>query len=73
MASQRSLKNNPPKFHQRKIATQTLKYSDAGALIMGGMTKDQARALLGPTQSKRIENKANGIVPKKKSTPKKAK
>jgi predicted Zn-ribbon and HTH transcriptional regulator len=30
--------------HQLKIARQTLKYSDAGARIMGGMTKDEARA-----------------------------
>ena len=28
--------------HQLKIAKDTLKMSDAGALIMGGMTKDQA-------------------------------
>ena len=28
--------------HQLRIAKDTLKMSDAGALIMGGMTKDQA-------------------------------
>lgn len=33
--------------HQLRIAKATLKMSDAGALIMGGMTKDQARGLLG--------------------------
>jgi len=31
-----------PKQHQLKIAFQTLKYSDAGARIMGGMTKAEA-------------------------------
>jgi hypothetical protein len=31
-----------PKQHQLKIAVQTLKYSDAGARIMGGMTKAEA-------------------------------
>lgn len=29
--------------HKTKIAKQTLKYSDAGAMIMGGMSKDEAR------------------------------
>lgn len=32
--------------HQIRIAKGTLRYSDAGAFIMGGMTKDEARALL---------------------------
>ena len=32
--------------HQIKIAKSTLRMSDAGALIMGGMTKDYARAIL---------------------------
>ncbi len=32
--------------HQLKIARQTLKYSDAGAMIMGGMTKDEARSVI---------------------------
>ncbi len=32
--------------HQIKIAKQTLKYSDAGALVMGGMTKEQAKEIL---------------------------
>lgn len=35
-----------PTQHQIKIARSTLKMSDAGARIMGGMTKDQARTLL---------------------------
>jgi len=32
--------------HQFKIAKDTLKMSDAGARIMGGMTKEQARVFL---------------------------
>ncbi len=41
--------------HQKKIAIATLRMSDAGARIMGGMTKDEARAFL-----KRI-----GLTPEK--------
>ena len=32
--------------HQVKIAKSTLKMSDAGARVMGGMTKDEARKVL---------------------------
>ena len=32
--------------HQLKIAKDTLRMSDAGAFIMGGMTKEQAREVL---------------------------
>ncbi len=32
--------------HQIKIAKATLRYSDAGARIMGGMSKDYARDIL---------------------------
>jgi hypothetical protein len=32
--------------HQLAIARKTLKYSDAGARIMGGMTKAEARAFI---------------------------
>lgn len=32
--------------HQLKIAKDTLKLSDVGARIMGGMTKEEARNLL---------------------------
>jgi hypothetical protein len=32
--------------HQKAIAIKTLKYSDQGAFIMGGMTKDEARKFL---------------------------
>jgi hypothetical protein len=34
------------KQHQKKIAVQTLKLSDAGAAILGGMTKSEARNFL---------------------------
>ena len=33
-------------YHQIKIAKSTLKMSDIGARIMGGMTKDEARDIL---------------------------
>lgn len=32
--------------HQLKIAKSTMKMSDAGAFIMGGMTKDEARKVI---------------------------
>lgn len=32
--------------HQLRIARQTLKYTDEGAKVMGGMTKDEARAII---------------------------
>lgn len=35
-----------PEKHQLKIAIQTLKYSDAGARIMGGPTKEEAREII---------------------------
>jgi len=34
------------KQHQLKIAKDTLRMSDVGALIMGGMTKDEAHQVL---------------------------
>ncbi len=37
---------NPFLKHQIAIAKATLRMSDAGARIMGGMTKDEARAIL---------------------------
>jgi len=36
-----------PERHQIKIAKDTLRMSDAGAMIMGGMTKEKARKILG--------------------------
>lgn len=35
-----------PEQHRLKIAKSTLRMSDAGARIMGGMTKTEARAFL---------------------------
>ena len=35
-----------PQKHQLKIAKDTLKMSDVGARVMGGMTKDEARKFL---------------------------
>jgi len=35
-----------PEKHQLKIAKSTLKMSDAGAMIMGGMSKQEARDFL---------------------------
>lgn len=35
-----------PEKHQLKIARATLKLSDAGAAILGGMTKAQAREII---------------------------
>lgn len=35
-----------PERHRIKIAKDTLKMSDVGARIMGGMTKEEARNLL---------------------------
>jgi len=32
--------------HQKKIAISTLRMSDVGALIMGGMSKEEARNFL---------------------------
>lgn len=54
-----------PDQHQRKIAKQTLRYSDAGARIMGGPTKDEARKILGKALSSRIENSVNGTTKSK--------
>ena len=35
-----------PEKHQLKIARDTLKMSDIGASIMGGMTKEEAREII---------------------------
>ena len=39
--------------HQISIAKKTLKLSDAGALILGGMTKAEAREILRRNKSGR--------------------
>lgn len=35
-----------PEQHQLSIARATLKLSDVGALVLGGMSKDEARAVI---------------------------
>ena len=35
-----------PDKHQLKIAYATLKMSDVGVLVMGGMTKDKAKEVI---------------------------
>ena len=40
------MKNDLFTYHQKRIARQTLKLSDIGAFILGGMTKDEARMIL---------------------------
>jgi hypothetical protein len=55
-----------PEQHQLKIAKQTLRYSDIGAMVMGGMTKPQARNFLhdvadwSDDRIERYENHPNG-------------
>jgi len=44
--SKKTLALTVPEKHQKRIAIDTLKMSDAGAGIMGGMTKDEARKFL---------------------------
>jgi HSP90 family molecular chaperone len=53
-----------PQKHQKQIAIKTLRMSDAGASIMGGMSKDEAREFLASIgysaeQIERIENCEN--------------
>ena len=35
-----------PEKHQLRVARRTLKFSDAGAFIMGGPTKQEAREII---------------------------
>lgn len=35
-----------PEKHQLRIAKDTLKMSDVGAMIMGGMTKEEAKEFI---------------------------
>ncbi len=46
-----------PEKHQLRIAKDTLKLSDIGAKIMGGMTKDEAKKLLISLQINKIPDK----------------
>ena len=60
-----------PEKHQKKIAISTLKMSDAGTKIMGGMTKDEARTFLkkiGYSESKikKLEESMSGDIWKSK-------
>lgn len=41
--------------HQLRIAKRTLELSDAGAAILGGMTKDEARAIIEADKRRRKE------------------
>jgi hypothetical protein len=43
--------------HQLKIAKQTLKMSDVGAKIMGGMTKEEAKNIIKKFSSKNFSKK----------------
>ena len=44
-----------PERHQLKIARDTLKMSDAGALVMGGPTKDEARRIIKELTGKTVD------------------
>lgn len=44
-----------PEQHQLKIARQTLRMSDAGARIMGGMTKEEARQIVAKLTSAQMD------------------
>ena len=46
MKKNRRLPLNVPARHQLEIARKTLLMSDVGVSIMGGMTKEEARAFL---------------------------
>lgn len=54
-----------PEKHQLKVAYQTLKYNDAMAKVMGGMSKDEARAIIkkltGKTPKETKESVDNSI------------
>ena len=41
--------------HQLAIAKKTLTYSDAGALIMGGMTKEEAKIIIKKLTGKEVK------------------
>ena len=46
--------------HQLAIAAKTLRMSDVGAMIMGGMTKDEARAVIFRLTGKKVKEVSNG-------------
>lgn len=41
--------------HQLAIAKKTLTYSDVGAFIMGGMTKEEARIIIKKLTGKEVK------------------
>jgi len=43
-----------PEKHQLKIAKDTLKMSDIGAKIMGGMTKEEAKEIIRKLTGKEV-------------------
>lgn len=47
-----------PEVHQLKIAKATLKMSDVGAAIMGGMTKAEAREVILRLTGKETEDES---------------
>ena len=49
------MKLSVPERHQLKIAKDTLKLSDIGALILGGPTKEESREII-----KRLTKKQKG-------------
>lgn len=50
------------KMHQTRIARSTLRMHDAGALIMGGMTKKEARAVLLKVHNGNIETYKRELI-----------
>jgi len=59
--------NNPALYNQIQVAKKTLKYSDIGATVMGGMTKDEARKLLKKygieiNENNTIVNESNDMI-----------
>ena len=58
--TKKPLSENPIDLNQRRVAIKTLRMSDVFVAIMGGMSKETARAFLasqgyGPDEIKRIE------------------
>jgi hypothetical protein len=47
-----------PEQHQLRIAKRTLELSDVGALILGGMTKEEARIVIKKLTGKEIKHES---------------
>lgn len=54
---QKTPKKGEPGWHQLQIAKKTLGYSDAGAAIMGGMTKVEAQEIVNKYKKKELDEK----------------